>query len=46
VLKEPSRDIKITIKEGVILIDGLIYVLQLLRKKVFAQHHDTKIMGY
>jgi hypothetical protein len=35
-LKEPSRDIKITIKEDVILINGLIYILQLLRREVFA----------
>jgi hypothetical protein len=36
VLKESPRDIKITIKEGVILINGLIYILQLLRREVFA----------
>jgi hypothetical protein len=27
VLKEPFRDTKITIKKGVIFVDGLIYVL-------------------
>jgi len=46
VLKEPPRDTKITIKEGVILMDGLIYVPQSLRREVFAQHHDTKVMGH
>jgi hypothetical protein len=46
VLKKPFRDIKITIKKSVILMDDLIYILQLLRRKVFAQYYNIKIIKY
>src|SRR5450755_2090996 len=45
-LKEPSSNKGITIQDGIILINGLIYVPQSLRQEVFDQHHETKTAGH
>jgi hypothetical protein len=46
VLQKPGSDTRIQIKEGVILMDGLIYVPQSLRSEIFKQYHDEKTAGH
>jgi hypothetical protein len=45
-LKEPPENTKITVKNGMILMKGLAYIPQLLRKGVFEQNHNAKIIKY
>ena len=45
-LKIPPSDTRITIKQGIILMDGLVYVPQSLRQEIFDQHHEIRIAGY
>ena len=45
-LKEPSLNKGITIQDGIILMNGLIYVPQSLRQEVFNQHHETRTAGH
>jgi hypothetical protein len=45
-LKEPPRESRIQVIEGIILMEGLIYVPQSLRQGVFERYHDAKTMGH
>jgi hypothetical protein len=45
-LKTPPSDSRITIKQGIILMDGLVYVPQSLRQEIFSQHHETRTAKY
>jgi Integrase zinc binding domain len=41
-LKEPSSNKEITIQDGIILINRLIYVPQSFRQEIFNQYHEIK----
>src|SRR5450755_3322308 len=45
-LKEPSSNKGITIQNGIILINGLIYIPQSFRQEVFNQHHEIRTAGH
>jgi hypothetical protein len=44
--KELSEDTTIVITKGLILMDGRIYILLLLRKEIYSQNHDPQTVGY
>jgi Integrase zinc binding domain len=46
ILETPLKDRQITIQEGLILMDRLIYVLQRLRNEVFKCYHKTRATGH
>jgi RNase H-like domain found in reverse transcriptase/Reverse transcriptase (RNA-dependent DNA polymerase)/Integrase zinc binding domain/Chromo (CHRromatin Organisation MOdifier) domain len=46
VMNKPPSNSRIQVKEGIILMEGLIYVPQSLRKEVFEQYHIAKAMGH
>jgi hypothetical protein len=41
-LKTSLSDTRVTIKQGIILMNRLVYVPQSLRQEVFSQHHETR----
>jgi hypothetical protein len=45
-LRIPPSDTKVTIKQRIILMNGLVYVPQLLQQEIFSQHHETKTAGH
>jgi hypothetical protein len=45
-LKESPENTKITVKDEIVLIDGLIYISQSLKKEVFEQNHNAKIIKH
>lgn len=45
-LNKPPRESRIQVTEGVILMEGLIYVPQSLRQGVFERYHDARTMGH
>jgi hypothetical protein len=45
-LRTSPSDTRVTIKQRIILINGLIYIPQLLRQEVFSQHHETRTVKY
>jgi hypothetical protein len=45
-LKEPPANIRITMIDGIILVEKKIYLSQKLRREVFRQCHNVKIVRY
>jgi hypothetical protein len=46
VLKESPANTRITVVDGIILVEKRIYLSQELRKEVFRQCHEIKTVGH
>jgi hypothetical protein len=46
ILAKPPRESRITVQDGIILVEGLIYVPQSLRRGIFEKYHNARTMGH
>jgi hypothetical protein len=46
ILKRPFIEIIVSVEDGIILINGRIYLSKDMRSSVFYNQHDTKTVGY